>query len=214
MANPINEALEEVGKSTVEMREKLDKMEEAQKKGEEARAKEKEIEGEKWNMQISKAYEEIKALKEEKERTVARLEIAEAFMDRPKGTQTEQLEQKQVELFHELEARAAEIQESQARCVDLEKMLRDLRGASVEQKKELRQHLQQVESRDQELRKAYEELKILREKVIEREMAKSRQLEQFLLAEFKRKEKERVSQPGASKAEKSKHPASDKSSSA
>jgi len=119
MANPINEALEEVGKSTVEMREKLDKMEEAQKKGEEARAKEKEIEGEKWNMQISKAYEEIKALKEEKERTVARLEIAEAFMDRPKGTQTEQLEQKQVHVWEKYVRSGMEDQQLKAEYKDL-----------------------------------------------------------------------------------------------
>ena len=99
MSNPINDALEEIGVSVHQMREKYDASLEKLEKGHEARAKELEVESEKWNIKIDESYKRIKSLEEEKERMTARLEIAEAFMDRPKGTPTEQLEAKQLEVW-------------------------------------------------------------------------------------------------------------------
>jgi len=99
MSNPILDEIDEIGKSVHEMRQKYDESLEKLEKGSEARSKELEIEAEKWNTKIGEAYKRIKFLEEENERKTARLEIAEAFMDRPKGTPTEQLEQKQLDVW-------------------------------------------------------------------------------------------------------------------
>lgn len=99
MANEIIEALEDVGKNVHDMRQKYDESLEKLEKGQESRAKELEVQSEKHNKKIDELYKQIKNLTDENEREKTRIEILEALADRPKGTPTEQLEQKHLQTW-------------------------------------------------------------------------------------------------------------------
>lgn len=129
--NPINEALEKAGKELADMRERLDKAEEERKSGEEVRAREKEIEAEKHNRQIDKAYDEIKNLKEEKARDQARLEILEAFAERPNGTPSEKLEQKELKLWEKSLRLGFKDEKTNAELADVRNKLMESKADSI-----------------------------------------------------------------------------------
>jgi HK97 family phage major capsid protein len=99
MANEIIEKIDEFGTAVEQMRQKYDESQEKLEKGLDILSKEKEVEAEKWNKEVGTLQEEIKRLNDEKERDKSRLEILEALADRPKGTPTEQLEQKHLQTW-------------------------------------------------------------------------------------------------------------------
>lgn len=99
MSNPINDAIEEIGKSTVEMREKLDRIDEENKKGNAAREKELEIQAAKWNESIDLAQKELKRINLENEKYKARIEMLEALADRPRGNKEEEFKSKELKLW-------------------------------------------------------------------------------------------------------------------
>jgi len=94
MANEIVEKIDEFGQAVTQMREKYDDSLEKLEKGQEARAKELDIQADKWNTKIDKSLEEIRNLKDQHDKDQTRIELLEALSDRPKGTPTEQMEQK------------------------------------------------------------------------------------------------------------------------
>jgi len=99
MANEILTKIDEFGEAVAQMREANDKRLEELEKGNEAKAKEFEIKAEKWNKQIDLLQNTIGDLNREKEQDKARIEILEALSDRPKGTPTEQMEHKHLQLW-------------------------------------------------------------------------------------------------------------------
>lgn len=94
MANEILEKIDEFGTAVTQMRKANDERLEKLEKGAEARAKELDIQADKWNLKIDESMKMLKSLRDQSEKDKARLEILEALADRPKGTPTEQLEQK------------------------------------------------------------------------------------------------------------------------
>ena len=101
MPNEILEKIDEFGQAVTQMREKYDDSLEKLSKGSEARAKELEIQADKWNTKIDEALKHIKDLREEKQKDQTRIELLEAFADRPKGTPTEQMEKKHLQKWVE-----------------------------------------------------------------------------------------------------------------
>jgi HK97 family phage major capsid protein len=99
MSNPILDKIDEFGEAVTQMRKANDERLEKLEKGSEARAKELEIQTDKWNTKIDEALKHIKALEQEKEKDKTRIELLEALADRPKGTPTEQLEQKHLQTW-------------------------------------------------------------------------------------------------------------------
>jgi len=99
MANEILEKIDEFGNAVAQMREANDARLEQLEKGSEARAKELDIQADRWNKKIDESLKRIKDLQEEKERDKTRIEILEALADRPKGTPTEQMEQKHLQTW-------------------------------------------------------------------------------------------------------------------
>jgi len=99
MANVINEALEEIGKDVIEMRSAHEKSLEELKKENKTRAAELEQQSDRANSHIDALTEQVKGLVAQKEKDQNRIEILEAVADRPKGTKTEQLEAKQLNVF-------------------------------------------------------------------------------------------------------------------
>ena len=94
MANPILEKIDEFGFAVEAMRKANDESIAEMKKGNEARAKELEIQSDRANRKIDEAMKVIAQLNKENEEKTIRLELLEALADRPKGTPSEQLEQK------------------------------------------------------------------------------------------------------------------------
>jgi HK97 family phage major capsid protein len=94
MANPILEKIDEFGFAVEAMRKANDESLAEMKKGNEARAKELEIQSERANRKIDVALKVISQLNKENEEKTTRIELLEALADRPKGTPSEQLEQK------------------------------------------------------------------------------------------------------------------------
>lgn len=94
MANPIIEEMQKFGESVTQMRKANDERLEKLEKGAEARAKELDIQADKWNLKIDESLKLIKHMQDTMEKDKARIEMLEALADRPKGTPTEQLEQK------------------------------------------------------------------------------------------------------------------------
>jgi hypothetical protein len=131
MANPINEAIEEIGKSVHDMRQKYDESLEKLEKGAEVRAKELEVEGDRWNQKIDKAYDEIKRLNEEKAKDQTRIEILEALADRPKGTPSEQLEQKELKLWEKALRKGFKDDKTNAELEDTRNKLREVKADSI-----------------------------------------------------------------------------------
>lgn len=99
MANEILDKIDEFGNAVEEMRKSNDERLEKIEKGSESRAKELDIQTDKWNMKIDVALKEIKFLKDEKEKDKTRIEILEALADRPKGTPSEQLEKRHLQVW-------------------------------------------------------------------------------------------------------------------
>ena len=99
MPNEILEKIDEFGQAVTQMRETYDKSLEKLEQGSEARAKELEIQSDKWNTKIDEALKHIKNLQEEKQKDQTRIELLEAFAERPKGTPTEQMEAKQFDAW-------------------------------------------------------------------------------------------------------------------
>lgn len=99
MANEILDKIDEFGEAVTQMQTANDERLEKMEKGSESRAKELDIQADKWNAKIDASLAEIKSLKEEKEKSQTRLEILEALADRPKGTPTEQLQQKHLNVW-------------------------------------------------------------------------------------------------------------------
>ena len=97
MANEILQKIDEFGEAVVQMRTANDKSIEELKTESAARAKELEIQADRWNKKIDASQKQISLLLEEKEKDRTRIEILEALADRPKGTPTEQMEQKHVQ---------------------------------------------------------------------------------------------------------------------
>lgn len=94
MANPILEKIDEFGSAVEAMRKANDASIEELKKGNESRAKELEIQADRANKKIDEAMKVISQLSRENEEHKTRVELLEALADRPKGTPSEQLEQK------------------------------------------------------------------------------------------------------------------------
>ena len=99
MANPILEKIDEFGTAVEDMRKAYDQSLEEMKKGNEVRAKELEIQSDRANKKIDELTKVIKTLSTEKENQQTRLELLEALADRPKGTPSEQLEQKHLQTW-------------------------------------------------------------------------------------------------------------------
>jgi HK97 family phage major capsid protein len=94
MANPILEKIDEFGHAVEDMRKANDESLTELKKGNDARAKELEIQADRANKKIDEALKVINSLQRENEEYKTRIELVEALADRPKGTPSEQLEQK------------------------------------------------------------------------------------------------------------------------
>jgi HK97 family phage major capsid protein len=99
MANEILQKIDEFGEAVVQMRKAHEESITEMKKGNESRAKELEIQSDRWNKKIDELLKVTSALNKENEQQKTRLEILEALADRPKGTPTEQLEQKHAQTW-------------------------------------------------------------------------------------------------------------------
>jgi len=99
MANPILEKIDEFGSAVEAMRKANDESLAELKKGNESRAKELEIQSDRANKKIDEALKVINQLNKENEEKTIRLELLEALADRPKGTPSEQLEQKHTQTW-------------------------------------------------------------------------------------------------------------------
>lgn len=99
MANPILDKIDEFGAAVEAMRKANDESIEQLKKGNDVRAKELEIQSDRANKKVDEALKVISSLTRENEEHKTRLELMEALADRPKGTPTEQLEQKHLQAW-------------------------------------------------------------------------------------------------------------------
>lgn len=99
MTNPINQAIEEIGKSVHQMREANDKRLEELEKGDKTRAAELEVVTDKWNKQVDVISSQLKEIKQGQEMQAAQVEMLEALAERPKGTPAEQAEAKHADLW-------------------------------------------------------------------------------------------------------------------
>lgn len=97
--NPILEKIDEFGTAVEQMRKANDESLTELKKGNEARAKELEIQSDRANKKIDEALKAINILNQENEANKTRVELLEALADRPKGTPTEQLQQKHTQAW-------------------------------------------------------------------------------------------------------------------
>lgn len=102
MSNPILEKIDEFGEAVESMRKANDESLAELKKGNESRAKELEIQADRANKKIDEALKVINTLSRENEANKARVELLEALADRPKGTPSEQLEQKHTQAWVKL----------------------------------------------------------------------------------------------------------------
>lgn len=99
MGNPILEKIDEFGTAVEQMRKANDDSIAELQKSNEARAKELSIQSDKWNKQIELHQKAIADLVKENETKAVQIEMLEALTTRPKGTPTEQLEQKELQLW-------------------------------------------------------------------------------------------------------------------
>ena len=99
MANPIVEEVQKMGESVEQMRKANDERIEKLEKGLESRAKELDVVTDKYNRDITTHKNKIDELLNEREADRVRLELLEAAFEKPKGTPTEQLEQKELQLW-------------------------------------------------------------------------------------------------------------------
>jgi HK97 family phage major capsid protein len=99
VSNPILEKIEEFGEAVAQMRKVNDESLTEMKKGNESRAKELEIQSAGWNKKIDELLKVTGSLNKENEAQKTRLEILEALADRPKGTPTEQIQQKHAQTW-------------------------------------------------------------------------------------------------------------------
>lgn len=93
-AKDILNKIEEFGQAVSDMRKAHDESLEEMKKGNESRAAELETQSNRANKKIDQVTEILKNLQKENEEYKIRLELTEAMLERPRGTQGEQLEQK------------------------------------------------------------------------------------------------------------------------
>jgi HK97 family phage major capsid protein len=94
MSNPILDKIDEFGSAVEAMRKANDKSLEELKSGNDARAKELEIQADRANKKVDEALKVINTLTRENEAQKTRVELLEALADRPRGTPTEQVQQK------------------------------------------------------------------------------------------------------------------------
>ena len=99
MANPIVEEVQKMGESVEQMRKANDERIEKLEKGLETRSKELDIVTDKYNRDITTHKNKIDEMLKERETDRVRLELLEAAFEKPKGTPTEQLEQKELQLW-------------------------------------------------------------------------------------------------------------------
>ena len=99
MANPIVEEVQKMGESVEQMRKANDERIEKLEKGLESRSKELDIVTDKYNRDITTHKNKIDDLLKEREADRVRLELLEAAFEKPKGTPTEQLEQKELQIW-------------------------------------------------------------------------------------------------------------------
>lgn len=131
MANEILDKIDEFGNAVEEMRTANDERLEKIEKGSESRAKELDIQTDKWNAKIDASLSEIKALKEEKEKSQTRLEILEALADRPKGTPTEQMEKKHLDTWVKFLRTGMTDRNLESECKDLGKKVMEAKADTV-----------------------------------------------------------------------------------
>lgn len=121
MANEILQKIDEFGEAVVQMRKANDESLAEMKKGNEARAKELEIQSDRWNKKIDELVKLTGALNRENEAQKTRIELLEALAERPKGTQTEQVQQKHAQTFVKFLRSGFKDQSLEAECKALHK---------------------------------------------------------------------------------------------
>ena len=131
MANEILEKIDEFGQAVQDMRSTYDKSLEEIKKGNDSRAKELEVQADKANQKIDAAMKALNTLQEEKERQKTQIEILEALLDRPKGTPTEQLEQKYTQTWVKHVRGGMQDRELQAELKDLGHKIMEAKADTV-----------------------------------------------------------------------------------
>lgn len=94
MSNPILDKMQEIGEAVGEMRKTYDASLSKLEQGSEARASELKTQSDRANAHITALQKQVKDLLDREEQQKTRIEILEAFAERPKGTPTEQLEKK------------------------------------------------------------------------------------------------------------------------
>jgi HK97 family phage major capsid protein len=132
MANEILQKIEEFGIAVAEMRKANDQSLAEMAKGNEARAKELSIQSDRWNTKIDELLKVTGALNKENEAQKTRLEILEALAERPKGTPTEQLEQKYMQTWVKYLRTGFQDQQLQNEVKTYEKQLLELKVDSVQ----------------------------------------------------------------------------------
>lgn len=99
MANPIVEEIEKIGQTFEEFKKVNDTRLAELEKGNAGRAKELDVQLDKMSRAMDKAQSVIKELLDEKEKQQSRIELLEAWADRPKGTPEERKEAAYADAF-------------------------------------------------------------------------------------------------------------------
>jgi HK97 family phage major capsid protein len=125
MANEILQKIDEFGEAVAQMRKANDESLAEMKKGNETRAKELEIQSDRWNKKIDELLKVTSALNKENEAQKTRLELLEALAERPKGTPTEQVQQKHAQAFVKFLRSGFKDQALEAECKQLNRQAID-----------------------------------------------------------------------------------------
>lgn len=131
MANPIVEEVQKFGEALTQMRKANDERLEKLEKGSEARAHELDIQADKWNMKIDESLKLIRHMQDTMSKEQARIEMLEALADRPKGTPTEQLEQKHMKKWVNFVRSSMKDQTLRAECESLYKQEMEAKDINI-----------------------------------------------------------------------------------
>lgn len=131
MSNPLLDKIDEFGQAVEAMRKANDESLEKMEKGHEARAKELEIQSDRANKKIDEAMKMLNLLVTENEAQKTRLEIVEAIQERPKGTPSEQVEQKHLQTWCKFLRSGLKDPSLEAEVKSLEKQLMEMKTDSV-----------------------------------------------------------------------------------